>query len=70
MPSIHSRRQDAVFHGENPRLGFLFTVLTPISKWAHSKGKPSEAMTGLLWTSKEPVSPDPPHPQLCLQLPW
>ena len=30
--------------------------------------KPSEATTGLPWTSKEPVSPDPPHPQLCLQL--
>ena len=31
--------------------------------------KPSEAMTGLPWTSEEPVSPDSPHPQLCLQLP-
>ena len=31
--------------------------------------KPSEAMTGLPWTSEEPVSPDSPHPQPCLQLP-
>ena len=39
MPPIHSRRQDAVFDGENPGLAFLLTVLTPISKWAHSRGK-------------------------------
>lgn len=67
-PSIQGSRTQCLME-KAPGWAPYLLYLLPSQSGPTPGAKPSEAVTGLPWTSEEPVSPDPPHPQPCLQLP-